>query len=263
MVSRFIRKLRSVFHRQPADRSHSNCTINGVFGDWETSTIEDLLPPYSDIPESKTQFSQDEKHSPPRQSTSTHIQICPHETLSFQGLQDIINSLATKTAGQAINALTLSCQEHCDQVDPSTKDAKPVCVSPSLLRGFGTYALEDREDSPDSLSVMLCFHWDLGSLDGVGGQVETALELQHFLGADGIWLCPHKAINDSDILNAIYDFVRRRSSLEVNTGCDHCDTEITVYPTMEGIHETCHVTTRRHLGTMEKSDDPMWLTQCV
>lgn len=263
MASRFLNRICSIFYRQPTknEEAHSFHTINSVFGDWTTSAIEDL-PPYTDSLESKTHF-QIENNDPPPPFSDPRLQICPHETLSFEALQTTANSLATRSTGKTIDALTLGCHEHRSQVDPIAKSAKHVCTSsPGLLRGSGTYTLEDSKDPAHTPDVVLSFHWDLGFLSGVRGQVETAAELQEFLGADGIWLCPHKRISDSDVVNAIYGFVKRSSRREVITECDRCDTEIQISARMDGDDETCRVTTKRYLGTVEKADDPLWLAQC-
>lgn len=263
MASKFLRMIYPLFYHQPTqvEEAHSSRTINSVFCDWATSADEDLPPPYTDSPKSKVP-SQDEKKHPLPAFPSHHLQVCPHETLSFEALQETAKSLAISNTDDTIDALTLSYPEHHSH-SPTAQKAKLVCVSaPSLLQGFGTYVSERSKNAPHSPTVILCFHWDLGLLDGVRAQVETAAELQQFLGADGIWLCPHKQISDSDIINAMFSFIKRSSGREVITGCDRCDTEIKICTRMERGVETCHVATKRCLGSMEKADDPLWLAQC-
>lgn len=264
MATKIFQKILSIFYPLPTKKEepHSSRTINRVFGDWATSAVEDLPPPYTDSPESKS-HSQNEKlpSSPP--FVCPRLQICPHEMLSFEDLQKVADSLTTRNADETIDALTQSCHEHRSQIDPAVKEPKSVCVSsPGLLRGFGTYASEDSKDPAHAPGVALLFHWDLGSLDSMRGQVENAAELRHFLSADGIRLCPHKQISDSDVVNAIYAFVTRQSEKEVFTSCDCCNTEIKVSSRMEGDDQTCRVTTKRYLGTLERPDDPVWLAQC-
>ena len=155
-----------------------------------------------------------------------------------------------------IDALTTNCHEHRSHMDPVTRQIKTVCVSsPGLLRGFGTYALEDGR-------IVLCFNWDLGSLDGIRGQIKTATELQHFLRVERIQLCAHKHISDSDVINAIFGFVKTPVIQNVITCCDGCGTLIKVFASMEGDDQMCRVMTKRDLGTMEKPDDLAWLVQC-
>ena len=264
MASLLFKKMCSLFHQQPTKKKEalSFRTIDSVFSNWARSIVEDLPPPYTYSPESKTCF-QAEKHSPPPPFECSHLPLCPHETLSFEALQRIAKTLAISETGDSINALTPSCNEHRIQVDPTANGAKHVCVSsPSLLQGFGTYGSEGGNGLSPTPSVVLHFHWDLGCLDSLRAQVETAAELQHFLAADGVWLCPHKGISDSDIVNALYGFVKRSSGREVITGCDHCDTEIKVSARLGRDDETCRVTTKRHLGTAEKANDTQWLAQC-
>ena len=263
MATRFIRNLLSIFHQRPKKNEETQQfrTANDVFGDWATSAEKDLPPPYTDSPRTKTHF-QDQKYSP-LPSVYPCLQICLHQTLSFESLQRISNSLAISGTGETTDALTLSCHEHRSQFDSTTNEAKTVCVSsPGLLRGCGTYVSEDSRDPAHIPGVALCFHWDLGVLDGIRGQVENAAELQQFLCADGIQLCPHKLISDADVINAIFGFMKRASAQEVNTRCDRCDTEIKVFARMEGDDQLCRVTTKRYLGTVKKPDDPVWLAQC-
>ncbi|KAF6229474.1 hypothetical protein HO173_011514 [Letharia columbiana] len=264
MASQFFKMMRSLFYQQSTKQEKANSfhTINGVFGDWATSAVEDVPPPYTESPEGKTHF-QDEKDILPPPFAGPCLQICPHEALSFEDLKNTISSTAMKNHGEIVDALTLGCHEPRSQFDLAAVDPKHVCVSsPSSLRGFGTYASHVGKEPARAPGIMLSFQWDLGWLDGVRAQVETAAELQQFLNADGIWLCPHKRINDSDIVNAIYGFVKRPLGREVLTGCDSCDTEITILARREGNDETCRVTTRRYLGAVETPDDPIWLAQC-
>lgn len=262
MASHIFQKIFSIFYQQPKKKGYSVSTINGVFGDWETSTVEEVPPPYADSPEDKTCF-QDEKSSPSPPFTSPRLQCCPHETLSFERLQEITDSLTIKNTGETIDALAPSCQHHRSRFDPAAKDAKHICESsPSLLKGSGIYALEGSKAPSHTPSVVLCFHWDLPFIHGIRGQVDSAAELQYFLGADGISLCPHKQISDSDVINAIYGFVKRPSGREILTSCNRCGTEINISSRMEGDDETCRVTTKRYLGRVEKANDPRWLAQC-
>ena len=264
MATQSLRSICSIFYRQSPKKkeAHSFRTDNRVFGDWATSAVEDVPPPYTDSPESNNHLH-DEKHSSPPPFPSPRLQICPHESLSFENLQKATNFRAATNRCDPIDALTLSCHDHRSHFEPASKNARNVCTSsPGLLVGSGTYASEDAKDDSHTPGVVLCFHWDLGFLDGIRGQVETALEFQHFLGADGIWLCPHKQISDSDVINAIFSFVKRPSGRNVITSCGCCDSVITILTRTEGGDETCRVTTKRYLGALEKPDDPTWLAQC-
>ena len=264
MLFQFLRNIRSIFDSQSKKKKqpHSFRTVNRVFGKWATSAAEDRPPPYHDLPESKTHF-RDEHHSPPPPFVNPRLQICPHETISFEELQNATSPFIIPGNDGTTDALTANRHEHRRQIDPITKDSRLVCTSsPGLLRGSGTFSYESSKDPSHAPCVVLVFHWDLGALDGIRAQVETAAELQQFLHADAIRLCPHKMISDSDVINAIFGFVKRPSEAEVSTGCDCCDTEIKIFTTMEGDDEMCRVTTRRCLGMAEKADDPKWLTQC-
>ena len=183
--------------------------------------------------------------------------------MSFDGLKKQFTSAAITNTSKSIDALELRCQEHRCESSPAAGDTEGICISSrGFLKGFGTFSHENVGLSGRTPDLVLSFDWDLGSLDGIRCQVETAAELQQFLSTDDIWLCPHKRINDSDIVNALYGFLKRNSGREISTSCDCCDTKIRIIVTKEGNDETCRVTTKRLLGTMEKPDDPIWLTQC-
>ena len=254
MATRYIHKFLSLFYRQPNKREDARSfrTVNGAFGDWVTSAVEDVPPPYID----------DEEYLPPPPFEVPRLPICAHETISFENLQQIVNSLTIKPTDETIDALMMSRHKHYSRLDPTTRKTTAICISSRLLIGSGTYALVDGEDSLHPSSVVLCFDWDLGLLGGVKSQVETATELKHFLDAESIPLCPHKQMSDSDVINAIFGLVTRRSSQDVVTGCDRCGTEIKVIVRMEDDDEICYVKTKRYLGTMEKPDDPVWLAHC-
>lgn len=120
------------------------------------------------------------------------------------------------------------------------------------------------KDWKDTSGLVLDFLWDLGLLDGVRAQIETATDLKYFLDAEAVSLCPHKRISDSDVINAIFGFVKGRSSRDVTArcDCDRCATKIKVTVGMSRDNEVCYVTTKRYLGRVEKPDDPDWLAQC-
>ena len=259
MATRYFHKLLSLFYRQRDGReeTHSFKTLNADFGDW--TTVEDIPPPYTDSPNSETH----DQYLPPPPFEAHCLGICPHETIPFDDLQKIVKSLTINGTDDTINALTTSCHEHRSYIDPVTTKNQTVCVSPpGLLRGSGTYALEDGKGPSHIPKVVLCFDWNLGLIDGIRGQIETAAELQQFLGAEGIPLCSHRLLSDSNVINAIFNLVKRPLSQDVIIGCDQCPTEIKVMARNEGDDQLCHVTTKRYLGTVEKPDDSEWLAQC-
>ena len=153
---------------------------------------------------------------------------------------------------KTIDALTMNYHAYRSHLDPVTGKIKTICISLSgLLKGFSTYALEHGNDSSHYLSLVLCFDWDLGSLVDIRGQIEIAAELQHFLAVQDIPLCPHKQMNGSAVVNAIFEFVKHPLSQHVTTTCDSCHTEIKVCSSnMEGDDQICHVMTKRCLGTV-------------
>lgn len=268
MAFQLLKKTCSLFCKHSSKKEEEEApsfhTVNGVFGDWLTTAVEDFPPPYALGPENKTYLSEEHAFPPPPPPPFANpcLQICSHETLSFEALQKIATSLAISNSGETIDALQ-SCDGRHSHFESTANNAKYVCRSSlGLLRGSGTYASERSKNRAHTPVVALSFQWDLGSLAGVRAQVENAAELQHFLSRDCVWLCAHKGISDYDIINAIYGFVKRRSTQKVITSCDRCGTEIRISATMERHDETCRVSTKRYLGTAKEADDTMWLVQC-
>ncbi|KAM0799845.1 hypothetical protein BDR22DRAFT_890118 [Usnea florida] len=260
MASRFLRRLVSLFYQQRTKEKETGCLSanDGVFGDLATPAVYDIPPPYHDLAEEYVSIL--EKKSP---ASAPHLRICPHQAVSFDCLKKKCTSTAIENTSKSIDALKLRCQEQSCQSNPAAGDTKGICISSHcLLRGFGTFSYGNVGLFGRTPDLVLSFDWEIGSLDGIRCQVETAAELQQFLSMDDISLCPHKRINDSDIVNALYGFLNRNSGRQISTSCDCCNTKITIVATQEGNDETCRVTTKRFLGTMEKPDDPVWLAQC-
>ena len=265
MASRFLRRLVSLFHQQRTKEKETDSfsTNDGVFGDLATPAVYDIPPPYHDLAEEIVPILENKYPASAPPVDSPNLQICPHQAVAFDDLKKKCTSTAIKNTSKGIDALELRCQEHRCQSNTTAGDTKGICISSRcFLRGFGSFSHENDGLSGRTPELVLSFDWDIGSLDGIRCQVETAAELQQFLIMDDIWLCPHKKISDSDIVNAFYGFLSRNSGREISTSCDCCDTKITVVATQEGNDETCRVTTKRFLGTMEKPDDPVWLAQC-
>ena len=238
-------------------------TNDGVFGDSATTAVYDIPPPYHDLAEEKTHILEEKYPASAPPLVSPCLRICPHHAVSFEGLKKRCTSAAIKNASKSTNALELRFQEHRCHSTQAAGNTKGIFISSRCsLRGFGTFSHENAGLSGRTPDLVLSFDWDIGSLDGIRCQVETAAELQQFLSMDDIYLCPHKQINDSDIVNALYGFLNSHSEREISTNCDCCDTKITIVATKEGNDETCRVTAKRFLGTMEKPDDPVWLAQC-
>ena len=265
MASRFLKKFVSLFHQQRTKEIETDSVSKneGVFGDLATSAVYDIPPPYHDLAEEKAPILEEKYPASIPPTVSPSFRICPHQAVSFDSLKRKCTSTAITNTSKSVNALELLCQQHRCQFIPGAGDTKSICISSRCsLRGFGTFSHENAGLSGRTPDLVFSFNWDVGSLDGIRCQVETAAELQQFLSMDDIWLCPHKRINDSDIVNALYGFLNKNSGREISTSCDCCETKITIVATKEGNNETCRVTTKRFLGTMEKPDDPVWLAQC-
>lgn len=238
------------------------------------SVFEDPPPPYTDHIGSFP-CRTDEKPSWLRRS-EPRVSLCPHETVSFEQLQQVLASFKRETRGKSLDALACtpnSTAHHTHCVNATAKEGRTVCTtSPSSLKGSGSYTYQSSEDPATTSSLKLSFSWDLGSMAGIRFQCGSLSELQHFLSADGIWLCPHRQLSDPSIVRSIWEIIYpsemsagpidRHRAAEIACGCQSCDTKVRISTTQEGYDEALRVSTERWLGSGESRNDAAWLAQC-
>ncbi len=276
MAFQLFEKLLSFF-RKPSKGKKKPALSSKKQKFWSNSTdttVNDLPPPYTDAP--NTAFNT-EKLSV-RNPSSSFVQICPHETLSFERLATIADLPNIKTNGKKIDALRPDPDQHHRGHDKDTKEPQDSCKPLGYkvdsyigsLKGFGTYRWKKDAHVP---GIVLSYHWEMRCLvpDKVKGSSST--ELQEFLEKTNIQLCPHKNISDMEIVNVIYGIVNpngkpadpidRYLAKEVGHDCGICGTKIKVYKRKDGKDKTCRVDTKRYLGKGESAGDINWLAQCA
>ena len=241
----------------------------------KTSIANDSPPPYMDAEGGKPFAS--EKCLLPHNSEN-YVQICPHETLSFDRLQRIANLPNFKSNGKKIDVLTPASDHHHRGHDKDTKEPQDSCKPLGYdlktfigsLKGFGTYSWKAAGHNP---GLVLSFHWEMRCLDSCKVKSDSSTELMAFLEQTNIQLCPHKKLSDVDIVNGIYgiinplgkpiDPIDRYLTKEVSNDCEHCGTKITVYRRKGGAGKTCRVDTKRFLGKAKERGDSAWQNQCA
>ncbi|KAL2042793.1 hypothetical protein N7G274_004552 [Stereocaulon virgatum] len=232
----------------------------------KTSIANDSPPPYMDV----------EGMTP--HNSERHVQICPHEVLSFDRQQRIANLPNFKSNGKKIDALTSASDLHHRGHDKDTKEPQDSCKPLGCdlkafigsLKGFGTYSWKATGPNP---GLVLSFHWEMRCLEDCKVKSDSSTELVAFLEQTNIQLCPHKKLSDVDIVNRIYgiinplgkpiDPIDRYLAKEVGNDCEHCGTKIKVYRRKEGVDKTCRVDTTRFLGKAKERGDSAWQNQCA
>lgn len=273
-----LEKILSLFHRRTKEKENKKPTPN-ISRNFAES--HELPPPYS--PGHISPSLQKEK-SQATQDLAGVVQICPHETLSFERLQRITNLPNFKQNGKKIDALTPTSEHHHRGHDKDTNEAQDSCkplgydVSNTSgyadfmasLKGFGTYIWKSSGPVP---GILLSFHWEMRCVDTTKVKCRSPNELQAFLEKTEIQLCAHKKISDMDVVNGIYGIVNplgkpvdpidRYMTKEVGYDCEKCGTRIKVYKRKNGSERTCRVDTKRFLGKAEQNEDPVWRAQCT
>lgn len=269
-----------MFHKPAKDKKSALSSKKQKF--WnnltDTSAANDLPPPYSDA--SNTALHH-EKGSAPNSSTGV-VQVCPHESLSFDRLATIANLPNIKTNGKKIDALRPDPAQHHRGHDKDTKEPQDSCKPLGYkvdsyigsLKGFGTYSW--KKDvlgvSPAAPGIVLSFHWEMRCLEPSKVNCNSLGELQAMFEKTEIQLCPHKKMSDIEIVNIIYTIVNpngkpadpidRYLAKEVGHDCGLCGTKIKIYKRKDGKDKTCRVDTKRYLGQGVDTCDGKWLAQC-
>lgn len=274
MAFQFLQKFLSIFHKPAKDKKSALPSKKQKF--WSNLTdcapTNDLPPPYTDAPNSTTN---NQKAAAPNPSTG-FIQVCPHETLSFDRLITIANLPNLKTNSKKIDALRPDPAQHHRGHDKDTKEPQDSCKPLGYkvdsyigsLKGFGTYSW--KRDIPVP-GIVLSFHWEMRCLDPSKVNCNSPTDLREMFEKANIQLCPHKKISDMDIVNIIYTIVNpngkpadpidRYLAKEVGHDCGVCGTKIKIYKRKDGKDKTCRVDTKRYLGKGKDMSDEIWLPQ--
>ena len=278
MAFPILEKIISLFHKRTKERERSKPALDASMKSVEN---HELPPPYSP---GHTSPGLHKEKSQATQDSDGVVQICPHETLSFDRIQRLTNLPNFKLNGKKIDALTPTSEHHHRGHDKDTKEAQDSCkplgynISTASgysdivasLKGFGTYVWKSSGPVP---GILLSFHWEMRCLDSGKVKCDSPTELQAFLKKTKIQLCPHKNISDIDVVNGIYGIVNplgkpidpidRYMAKEVGYDCERCGTRIKVYKRKNGSERTCRVDTKRFLGKAEAKEDSVWLAQCT
>lgn len=254
----------------PINPRHFNGTVPK-----DTSITQDAPPAYTDILNDNTEDAVTIDHP------DEDVQICPHEILSFERRQRLINLPRSRYNMAKIDALTPESEFHHRGHDSKTKECQDSCKPlgtieyPGFvgsLKGFGTYSFRPPYAGRAG-GLLLSFHWEMECLDRKRVTYSTTTELQEFFKTTGISLCPHIMLDDMDIVNIVHPVINRNGkpadpidrylAKEGVKSCTICPTEIGVrLKTDEKQRKTCRIDAKRWLGEGSGRDE-QWRSQCV
>ncbi len=209
------------------------------------------------------------------QQHGTHVQICPHERLSFELFQRI-QDLLRKEGDNRLDALSAMPKQHNDMgivqsfeprwsLDPSNFHSYQICRpnaptrEPPCVQGQAAYmSIQNGLELRSFWKIDFSHHHH---------NREAFRKIQDLLEPFHVWLCPHRRLHDGIVITKIVamldpsardpDPVRRfEKDIELRQ-CQSCQSKFEFK--MEG--KTCSVKVTREIRG-KTSEDASWLRQC-
>ena len=216
---------------------------------------------------SKKPTSVENKDSEKHDIKTCSVQICPHETLSFERMKRIVNLPNFKYGRDKIGAFTNTPSHHHVPSRAGTYRCKPYPKDFSSLKAKGCYKYEW---AGGYAGLVLCVDWSM-DLDEHKACTGSVPELQRLLNALDIRLCEHITVGDPTIVAELFGFCNpsrvEGDPLEAYEEahrvrrarrCTGCHTTFETY--REG--GAFHVLVKRYLGQGTSIYEGRWLAQC-
>ena len=197
------------------------------------------------------------------------IQLCPHETLSFERMKRIVHLPFFKCSGDKIGAFTKAPSPHHVPSKAGTYRCKPYPKSFSSLKANGYYRYQQGYEGGYE-GLILCIDWSM-NFDDHMDLVGSVSEIQRLLDALEIHLCQHTTLSDLRIATKLYRFCHsnRLAGDPVEAyeeahrarrvdGCKKCHTTFEMFQD----ENACHIQVKRYLGKGISAYERRWLAQC-
>ena len=254
-------------HPPPASSSsHNSGAVRATLTPAETPTAA-----FSQL---QTAAGTTESHLPA--PPDPRVQICPHETLSFDRLQRILALPNFKDVflNKTLDALTANCtpsQQHDFSPGSYTRTCRlPQAEGSCYTSPQGTFVYHyDHNQRGLSLHSNWTFTHTPSAVDDSYGT------LRRFLDHTGVWLCPHRRLGDPVVAEALHGRLHPDQVMDPveqyevqarsRDNCEACETgfEMDYGPGRLGGHQrVVTVSTARFVGGAEAVDDPVWRAQC-
>lgn len=200
-----------------------------------------------------------------QESKTSCVQICPHESLSFERMKRTIHLPGLKFTGDRVSALTNN-PNHMSPVAGIVL-CKPFPKSFSSLKADSYYKYQwGVAGDYDGLTLCVCWTMSFDDHMSIAGSVS---DMRTFLDKLDIHLCPHTKMSHlaanlrrlcnpcSPAQGPVVAYEEDQSSRMIDR-CRGCHSTFQTYK--EG--STCHILVKRYLGKGDSAYEKRWLAQC-
>ena len=262
MAPAFLKKL---FKKSPQHTDHEKLLPPSL----GAKSSETVVPKNLDTGTSKKPTSAENKNNNKHDIKTWSVQICPHETLSFERMKRILHLPDFEDGKEKVGAFTKAPDYHHVPSSAGTYRCKPYPKAFSCLKAKGYYKYQ-RGFERAWVGLVLCVDWSM-NLDGHENFTGSRSRLQRVLNVLDIHICPHITMSHSSIATELFRFCnpsggegdpvqayeeahRTRKTKQ----CSRCNTVFETY--QEG--RTCHILVKRYLGQGTSIYERGWLDQC-
>ncbi|KAF6237486.1 hypothetical protein HO173_004376 [Letharia columbiana] len=266
----FGHKMAPTLHRKLFDKTPQRTDDERLPPPTRSSkSSETLVTEGSDTDIYKKPSSAEEKGRNKLDIKTSCVQICPHETLTFERMKRIVHLPYFRYSGDKVDGFTNGFGPYHVSSVVGNHLCKPHPNRFSSLKANSFYKYQrGYEGSYDGL--LLCVHWTM-SFDDHMDVASSVSDFQRFLDILDIRLCQHTKMSDSRIAAKLYKLCdssrMARDPVEayeegyrgcITERCKECHTTFETYK--EG--EACHILVKRYLGKGSSAYEKRWLAQC-
>lgn len=253
----------------PPPRSSSS-QIHGA----SSTTLTPLETPTTDtLGFSKLQVAVEPKEPTPRAKSDPCVQICPHETLSYDRLQRILalpNFKEEQFHHKTLNALTATSNPSAHPINLT--DTR-ICGPPSTAGCFTHLQGKLFYQYGDFRRLYLHSEWTFAYTSDYGRENNSEDTFRRFLDNTGVWLCAHRKLSDPLVVKAVYGRLMPASvndpidhyvvQDEMHKECERCPTGFATEYRKEKHERLCTIKTMRLVWNgLDANDTTFWLAQC-
>ena len=213
--------------------------------------------------------SAENKDSNKNDIESCSVQICPHETLSFERMKRIVHLPDFMYGRDKIGAFTKAPRHHHALCAEGIYRCKPYPKDFGSLKGKGYYTYQ-RGFGGGYDGLVLYVEWSM-HLDELKGFTGSVSELRSLLDVLDIHFCQHVTMGNSSMAEELFEFCNPSAAegdpveayeearrVRGASRCRRCHTTFETY--LEG--ERCYTLVKRHLGQGTSMYEGRWLAQC-
>lgn len=261
--------LRKLFEKSPQCADHEKLLTS-------SQSPKTLRKPVPGVSETDTYGKRSRTENDDRNTydiMTSSIQICPHESLSFERMKRIVRLPNFKYSGDEICAFTNASGHYHVSSEKEMYQCRPC---PEVLKSLQANAFYKYQWSRDFRfeGLVLCLDWTM-RFDDHMDVTGSVWDLQSFLDTLGIDICQHMRMSDARIASKLYRlcnpdhpdhpvgdpveaYKKEKLHRRIAYKCAGCNT---TYETWKD-EESCHVLIKRYLGKGKCAYQWGWLDQC-